>query len=172
MYIMALYVIIMMLTTGVLQSSQYQGSLSLPPPFLSNQPLGRNSLHSQPQLDTMSTHAIYDKSSYMILKIRYYPNQITNSQSKSYNGNRDGGIRLMTWNKGNAYMENAMLPINQIINDHKPDVLTITEAQLRPETPIQLVQIPGYKLHTDSLYANGVTARTVTYSNSRLMIKT
>ena len=38
-----------------------------------------------------------------------------------------------------------MDPIKQIANDYNPDVLTITEAQLRPETPIQLVNIPGYK---------------------------
>ena len=61
--------------------------------------------------------------------------------------------------------------LKQIATDFRPDVLTITEAQLRPETPIQLVNIPGYKLHTDSLYTNGLSARTVTYTIDRLATK-
>ena len=61
-----------------------------------------------------------------------------------------------------------MLPIIQIIQDLKPHVLTITEAQLRLATPIQIVQIPGYKLHTDSLYHYGETARTLTYTRYKI----
>ena len=64
-----------------------------------------------------------------------------------------------------------MDPIKQIVTDFRPDVLTITEAQLRPETPIQLVNIPGYKLHTDSLYTYGLSARTVTYTIDRQATK-
>ena len=65
-----------------------------------------------------------------------------------------------------------MLPIIQIIQDLKPHVLTITEAQLRQATSIQIVQTPGYKLHTDSLYHNGETARTLTYTNNRINANT
>ena len=64
-----------------------------------------------------------------------------------------------------------MDPTKQILIDFRPDVLTITEAQLRPKTPIQLVNIPDYRLHTDSLYTNGLTARTITYTIDRLATK-
>ena len=52
------------------------------------------------------------------------------------------GVRLMSWNKGGSFLENVMDPIKQIVTYYKPNVHTITEAQLRPETPFQLVNIP------------------------------
>ena len=77
----------------------------------------------------------------------------------------------MSWNKGGSFLENAMDPIKQTATEYKPDVLTITVAQLRPETPIQLVNIPGYKLNTDSLYTNSLSARTISYTIDRLATK-
>ena len=61
--------------------------------------------------------------------------------------------------------------VTQIIIDIQPDVLTLTEAQLHQDTPVQAVAIPGYNLYTDSLYRQGLTARTVTYVSQKVPVK-
>ena len=95
-----------------------------------------------------------------------------NKSAHIKNGNVHQGndIKFTLWNKGNSYLENAMTHISQVIQDMSPDILTITEAELRQNTPLQLVQIPGYRLHTDSLYHYGGTARTVVYSSNKINV--
>ena len=78
---------------------------------------------------------------------------ITNTEIRTYNGNKDKGLKIMSWNKGSSYLENSMNIVRQTIQDYNPDIFTLTEAELRPSTPPQLVQVPGYRLHTDSLYS-------------------
>ena len=45
------------------------------------------------------------------------------------------------------------------------------EAQLHHVTLVKAVAIPGYNLFTDSLYRQGLTARTVTYVSQKIPAK-
>ena len=93
----------------------------------------------------------WESDNYMFSGHAYYKN-IANSEITAYNGNRSNGKKFITWNKGRANLDNKMAAVSQIIKDHKPDVLTLTEAQIHQTTDLNMIQIEGYKLFTDSLY--------------------
>ena len=86
-------------------------------------------------------------------------------------GNRETGIKLMSFNKGNTFLINSLDTIKQIIDREKPHVLSIQEARLRQNCPLEDVQIPDYILHTDGLYQAGKTARNVVYTHRDLIVK-
>ena len=53
--------------------------------------------------------------------------------------------------------------VTQLIDNNQLDILTLNKAQLDQDTPAQAVTIPWYKLFTDILHTQGLTARTVTW---------
>ena len=90
---------------------------------------------------------------------------------RAYNGNTKQGFKLVLWNKGSADLKAKMPEILQIVDEMNPDILTLTEAQLSPDTPIQEVCIPQYRMFTDGIYKYGRTARTVTYIHQQISAK-
>ena len=99
------------------------------------------------------------------------PNIITNQSIRSYNGNKSKGMRLMCWNKGSSFLHNKMTAVKQLLNDKKPHVLALTEAELTQEAKLTDVTIEGYTLYTDGLYSAGMTARTCVYVHKDIVAK-
>ena len=99
-----------------------------------------------------------------------------NKLAHSTNGNRNlrgKGMTCLYWNKGPSLLSNKMLDIENIIGTHKPHIFGLGEANHRSEHDIEIVRIPGYKLHLDSCIQNpdlGV-ARVALYTQDGLKVK-
>ena len=106
-----------------------------------------------------------------LYKLKYSPSDITNKMAHTVNGNLIHGIRMITWNKGNTFLENSQESIQLLIKQQKPHILSIHEARLRQCVPLDDVKIPGYDIHVDGLYKAGKTGREVVYTSTDLTVK-
>ena len=98
-----------------------------------------------------------------------------NGLIKNKNGNRQRGkgIKLISWNKGNSLLENKHQEIETVIAGHQPHILGITEANLKINSDIAMVQHEDYQLHTAPTLSNpslGIS-RVVVYTHSSLVVK-
>ena len=59
---------------------------------------------------------------------------------------RSSGIKLCHWNKGGAFLINSMNEIEQVITQHRPHVLGISESNFLAKHNIEDVQINDYNL--------------------------
>ena len=101
----------------------------------------------------------------------YSRSNITNKETKAYDGNTKDGIKMVLWKKGSTDLPNKMTDIFQIVDDMSPDIIALTEAQLKQDIPLQEVCIPKYILFTDGLYKYGRTSRTVVYIHQQISVK-
>ena len=62
------------------------------------------------------------------ITICYSHTVISNKMNHILYGNREHGIRLLSWNKGNTFLVNSMDDIKQLIDKERPHVLSIQEA--------------------------------------------
>ena len=70
-------------------------------------------------------------------------------------GNRSSrGIKLTHWNAGNAHLENKNTEIEQLISDHHPHLLGISEANLFSHDCIDNCKIADYELITSKTMEN------------------
>jgi hypothetical protein len=73
---------------------------------------------------------------------------LNNKMSHISNGNRrNDTMKIASWNKGPAFLGNKMEEIEQLICDHHPHILGITEANFRKGHNTEEVELLGYKLH-------------------------
>ena len=94
----------------------------------------------------------------------------TNKGNQITNGNQPKGIKIISWNKGSAFLINRIDTIKQMIHDRMPHVLALQEANIRQEDDLNLLQIPNYSLHTDGLFEAGNTARTCVFVHNDLTV--
>ena len=88
-------------------------------------------------------------------------------------GQRGKGVTCLYWNKGPSFLSNKMLDIATIIEEHKPHVLGLGEANFRHDHDVEDVQLQDYTLHLDSSVYNpdlGM-ARVVVYTHNILRVK-
>ena len=100
--------------------------------------------------------------------------RISNFTSKYINGNKKNqGIKVAHWNKGNAFLQNKMPEINNIISGLHPHILGISEANLDHNHDQNLVQLEDYTLHTCPTLLNPLlkTSRIVTYTHKSVIAK-
>ena len=74
-----------------------------------------------------------------------------NFLARMLHGNRSQrghGIKLVHWNKGPSYLANKHQEIEVIIENNKPHILGLSEANLKQEHDHSLVQHQDYDLHT------------------------
>ena len=75
-------------------------------------------------------------------------NKMINKKIKTTNGNRGGGVKntlkVIHWNAGGAWWESKISEIQALILETLPDLLFVSEANLRANTPTELTNIPGY----------------------------
>jgi hypothetical protein len=70
-----------------------------------------------------------------------------NFEAHCKNGNRNkGSLKIASWNKGPAFLGNKMCDVENIIKDHQPHILGITEANLKADHNQSDIQIEGYKI--------------------------
>jgi hypothetical protein len=89
-------------------------------------------------------------------------------------GQRGRGITCAYWNKGPSLLINKQEDIKSILEDHKPHILGLGEANFKQGHDIQDVTIQGYKLHLDSGLDSsevGRTARVAVYTHDLLRVK-
>ena len=78
----------------------------------------------------------------------YSSRTISNKLIKSYNGNIDKtGIKILSWNKGSSHLINTIDNIKQLIQDEKPLILAIQEANILPGHNLDDLKIEDYKLY-------------------------
>ena len=86
---------------------------------------------------------------------------------------RGHGIKLLHWNKGPSFLQNKHNDIETIIGGHTPHILGLSEANLKSNHNLALVQHPDYELHTCPTINNpslGIS-RIVVYSHNSLVVK-
>ena len=79
----------------------------------------------------------------------------------------------MAWNKGSALLHNKHHEIETLIAGHHPHILGLSEANLRSNADLSLVQHADYEVHTAPTLLNpelGIS-RVVVYTHSSLIVK-
>ena len=102
--------------------------------------------------------------------------QQRNSKTKAETGNRGQrgrGIKLVAWNKGNSFLQNKHPEIENLIAGHHPHILGLSEANLKKNVDLRLVQHDHYELHTAPTMDNPALeiSRVVVYTHSSLVVK-
>ena len=113
-----------------------------------------------------------------------YQEKVTPSRPKNHNfqarykfGNRvrkKDGITIMHWNKGPSLLSNKLTDIEAVIDNFKPHVLGLSEANLRTHDDFTDVQLPDYNLHTCPTISNPAhgVSRVVVYTHKSITVKT
>ena len=88
-------------------------------------------------------------------------------------GNKKHGMKLVHWNKGSSFLENKLDEIQALIQQHKPHVLGLSEANLFKHHDMSKVKIPDYELHhCISLNDPDLqVSRVVVYTHCSLVVK-
>ena len=107
--------------------------------------------------DFKSTNIVGDEYIQFCEKSMILTRKQHNKVMHSLMGNRQGrrtGIKCMYWNKGPSLLQNKQIEIGTLINEHKPHVFGLGEANLghdqpvgdinQPDMCIQDVQQPDY----------------------------
>ena len=84
-----------------------------------------------------------------------------------------GGISIIHWNKGSSLLANKMGDLSTIIDNYKPLVLGLSEANFRKHDDLEDVRLPDYKMHTSPTIDNpdhGVS-RVVVYTHKSWIVK-
>ena len=103
----------------------------------------------------------------------YYFRCITNFEAKYTYGNRNKGIKIAHWNKGGAFLINKMPDVQNVIQQHHPHILGLSEANLLDTHDQNIVAIPDYTLHVCPTIDNPAlrTSRVVVYTHKDVIVK-
>ena len=74
-----------------------------------------------------------------------------NKEVHTLKGNINTNISILNWNKGNSSFINKKDTIEYILQQEKPDILTLQELNITDTEDINLLQIQGYNLEIDQL---------------------
>ena len=88
-------------------------------------------------------------------------------------GRKKNGITIMHWNKGSSFLINKKDDIETVIENYKPQVLGLSEANLRHGDNVDDVQLQDYNLHLCPTIDNPVhgVSRVVVYTHKSLIVK-
>ena len=105
---------------------------------------------------TNSRHELY----YLFIvnnpKCRVYSKNIsTNKKAKIYNGNINNNnkiLKFMQFNKSNSHFQNYKTKLKQILQQDKPDILALSEANIKTSEHLSyLNKIEGYNIETNAM---------------------
>ena len=99
---------------------------------------------------------------------------VTNFQSRYTIGNRKNrGIKISHWNKGGSFLINRMTEIKNVIAQHQPQILGISEANLLNVHDPCLAAIQDYNLHVCPTISNPTLrkSRIVVYTHKNIIAK-
>ena len=83
------------------------------------------------------------------------------------NGNING-IKIVSLNKQSAKLVEKLEDMKVLIQEEKPHILALQEAEVPHDQPLHQLQIDGFNLFLDGLYHNGLQARTVVFVSKQL----
>ena len=98
----------------------------------------------------------------------------SNFYAKCTNGNRrQYRIRIAHFNKGPAYLHNKIHEVENIVQDHSPHLLGLSEANFLGSHDLDDVQIQDYELYTCPTLNNPSiqASRIVVYKHTSLIGK-
>ena len=91
------------------------------------------------------------------------------------NGNRERrgrGINCVYWNKGPSFLVNKLTDIKCIVEEHKPHILGLGEANVRQDHALEDLHIEGYLLYLDSAINTQIgMARVAVYTHTSLRVQ-
>ena len=91
-------------------------------------------------------------------KVSYYwaiKHKVVNKAVKMTNGNRNmKALKIMHWNMGSKYWVRKQEVLQATMDEHKPDIMYITEANLFLEDPDYSLVVEGYKLVKPKTWEN------------------
>ena len=87
------------------------------------------------------------------------------------NGNKRQGLTMMHWNMGSTNLQNKMRELERVIQERKPGIIGISEANLKQTVEMDKVRIPGYEIYTSYTAEGGVMRRLVTYVREGVNVK-
>ena len=99
---------------------------------------------------------------------------VTNFQSMcTYGNKKNKGIKISHWNKGGSFLINKMPEIRNIISQHHPHILGLSEANLLDVHDQSLADIPDYNLYLCPTIKNPSlkASRVVVYTHKDLVVK-
>ena len=99
---------------------------------------------------------------------------LTNFMTRYTNGNgKNKGIKICHWNKGGSFLINKMPEIKNIISQHHPHILGVSEANLLADHDVSLVAIQDYNLHVCPTITNPnlKSSRIVVYTHKDIVAK-
>ena len=76
-------------------------------------------------------------------------------------------MKLLCWNKGNSTFDTKKDELEILLNEHKPLILGVLEANVGQDQYIPRLNIDGYKVELDNLHENGFKTRTMVYINDQ-----
>ncbi len=82
---------------------------------------------------------------------------------KIINGNIRNNIKIMQWNKGQIDLTEKIEEVKDLINNFKPEILVINDANFNSHEDISLIKIKGFSLEVDNLMNDHKVNRTVIY---------
>ena len=72
--------------------------------------------------------------------------KIANRKQKTINGNINKTFRVGHWNGGSKYWVNKKLELENLLEEQKPDLLFLSEANLGDDVPIENRRLEGHKI--------------------------
>ena len=99
--------------------------------------------------------------------------KIRNKLSHMINGNKvkNHKLNLMQYNKGNANFENKINDINDIMQNHKPDIMCISEANLKASNLNILNNFPDHNIEHNLMSRDIDTSRNILIINKNISYK-
>ena len=99
-----------------------------------------------------------------------------NKMNHIKNGNRNGKrktIDFLYWNKGSMHLHRKMPDIKTLIEEHRPHVFALGEANVLESNDIEDVKIPNYDIHLAKSINNQdiKVARIALYTSKQLIVK-
>ena len=95
-----------------------------------------------------------------------------NKDEHMKNGNKEKGMKISHWNMGNTHLPNKMREIERIIQQERPSILGISEANMKENQDLEKVTVQGYKLFTCKHNENSTgIKRLVVYAKEGLNIR-
>ena len=89
------------------------------------------------------------------------------------NGNRKRNVKLnlMQYNKGNANFENKLNDINKIIQEHKPHIMCISEANLKASNNNIINKVPDHAIELNKMSNKIDISRNILIINNKIAYK-
>ena len=134
---------------------------------------GPNLLHTRYSNPNISTVSKAKPSCKLSCSKRPQNDNFLTRQKCGNRRRKKNGITIMHWNKGSSFLQNKKDDIETIMEDYRPHVLGLSEANLRKDDDLSEVEFPDYNIHICPTIDNPThgVSRVVVYTHKSLVAK-